>query len=510
MSFHGVFIGVDRYESPAINWLSCARRDAEALDALFTDNIPGQCKLLTNQQATRAAIKCEFDRLANVGTDDTVVIAFSGHGSESHELITYDANPDDLAGTAIPLDELTQWFAGIPARHLVLILDCCFSGGAGAKVLRVEHLSRQTRSAESHLQELAGEGRIIITASAANEPAWENQKLGHGYFTHFLLEAMRGTSEVLDGERIPVYQMLQFVTQQVSNAANQLGHEQRPSLRGTLDGEVTWPVFVPGQKYELLFPDSTQSKASPDVASLTQLGLPKELVCVWEKSIPALNDLQLDAINGYGLLSGSHLTVVAPTSTGKTMIGELAALKANFNRQRAAFLLPLKALVADKLRHFQCLYGPLGISVVAATGETDDVTPVVRGQYDIALFTYEKFASMVLHNPHVLEQVAVVVIDEAQMLADEERGANLEFLLTLLLMRRRQGVSPQLIALSGVVGDTGGLERWLGGRLLRHNVRPVPLEEGLIISTGELSVSRIFETRDGFAIGDFGSPSVLI
>ena len=37
MPFKGLFIGIDRYASPGIDWLSCARRDAAALDGLFTD-----------------------------------------------------------------------------------------------------------------------------------------------------------------------------------------------------------------------------------------------------------------------------------------------------------------------------------------------------------------------------------------------------------------------------------------------------------------------------------------
>jgi helicase len=74
----------------------------------------------------------------------------------------------------------------------------------------------------------------------------------------------------------------------------------------------------------------------------------------------------------------------------------------------------------------------------------------------------------------------VIVVDEAQMIADPSRGANLEFILTLIIMRRREAVEPQVIALSAVIGDTNGLERWLGARLLRRTKRPVPLDEGLL------------------------------
>lgn len=96
MKFHGLFIGVDRYESRRINWLNCAKRDAVALHALFTDTLGGKTQLLVDEQATRSAIEVQFAELRNVAQDDVVVIAFSGHGSETHELLTYDTDPNDL------------------------------------------------------------------------------------------------------------------------------------------------------------------------------------------------------------------------------------------------------------------------------------------------------------------------------------------------------------------------------------------------------------------------------
>jgi ATP-dependent DNA helicase len=123
--------------------------------------------------------------------------------------------------------------------------------------------------------------------------------------------------------------------------------------------------------------------------------------------------------------------------------------------------------------------------VIRATGEiADDIPALMRGHYDICLLTYEKFAYLALASPHLLEQVETIVIDEVQMIADASRGANLEFLLTLVRMRRRAGIEPQLIALSAVIGDTNGLERWLSARLLRRLERPVPLDEGILLADG--------------------------
>ncbi|MBZ9735764.1 DEAD/DEAH box helicase [Mesorhizobium sp. CA18] len=485
MSFRGVFIGIDRYASDGIGWLSCARRDAMALEALFSDTLGGASRLLIDQDATRAGIEAALDELAACAPDDTVVITFSGHGSPTHELVTYDADIRALAATALPLDDLAACFAKIPAKRVVLLLDCCFSGGIGAKVLQVEAVARQLESVDAKLQHMSGEGRLILTASGANEPAWENPRIGHGNFTHFLLQALQGVEEVVDAGRIPVLRLLEFVTRRVVDAARQYGHSQQPALRGTIDSELVWPVFVAGPRYAKAFPERVAAKATADIASLAAWGFPAPVLSAWSQSIPSLNQLQLDAINDYQVLDGEHLVVVAPTSSGKTMVGELAALKGVTQRKRAIFLLPLKALVADKKRHFKTVYGDFGLHIVDATGETDDISPVLRGQYDIALITYEKFAAIALTTPHVLEQAGLIVVDETQMIADLSRGANLEFLLTLIKMRRKDGIEPQVIALSGVIGDVNGFDRWLGARLLRRDERPVPLEEGLIMGGGD-------------------------
>jgi len=118
MAFRGLFIGVDRYVSADIDELTCACRDAVAMEALFSDSLGGTSTLLTDGDVTRARIEAEFSALRHCDPDDTVVIAFSGHGSETHELVTHDTNIDDLSNTAIPLDLIQQWFAQVPAKRL--------------------------------------------------------------------------------------------------------------------------------------------------------------------------------------------------------------------------------------------------------------------------------------------------------------------------------------------------------------------------------------------------------
>ena len=244
MAIHGLFIGIDRYASSHIRWLDCAP-GCIALHALISDTLGSGSVLLTDGMATRDAIQQECAKLETVDKDDIVFLFYSGHGSDTHELVTFDADGSKLATTAIPLDLLTEWFMRIPAKRLICILDCCFSGGMGAKVLASDWKPKDISTVDTKLDRLAGSGRLILTASSAMEPAWENQRLGHGLLTHYLLEAMQGAPEVQQAGRLPIYQLLHYVTKCVTDAAASLGRSQHPALRGTMEGEYTWPIFAP-------------------------------------------------------------------------------------------------------------------------------------------------------------------------------------------------------------------------------------------------------------------------
>jgi len=217
-----------------------------ALNALFTDSLGGLSTLLTDAEATRQRIEAEFSALAGCGVDDTVIIGFSGHGSETHELIPHDANIANLPTSAIPLDLLQDWFSRIPARRLVFFLDCCFSGGLGSKVLQIDVKPRDLRSADAKLEQIAGDGRLIFTASRADEPAYENVHQGHGYLAFYLIEALRGASEVVQGGRIPLYRLLDHVSARVAAAAAQFGLQQHPTMKGKTEGGCIGPSSSKG------------------------------------------------------------------------------------------------------------------------------------------------------------------------------------------------------------------------------------------------------------------------
>ena len=482
----GLFVGIDKYSAP-VNRLSCARADAQALGSLFEDTLEGDVNMLLDQDATKANITTQLQALSACEEDDFVVISFAGHGTEDHRLVPVDVDPNDPAASCISLDELAQLLDAIPAKQLFVFLDCCFSGGFGGARVFAPTARRSMIEDRSSLVALAnGDGRIVVTASGAGEPSLETVAAGHGIFTYHLIQGLQGPESIVTAGRIGVMNLFNYVMEHVVEEARTLQEVQTPTFYGSVAGSPTLAVLAPGVKYAGYFPERVRTPATTDWQSLVSYGFSETIIAAWSQTMNGLNELQIKAINEYGVLDEKSLLVVAPTGAGKTMIGELAALNAVGKGSRAVILLPLKALVSDKYEYFTRVYGE-DVTIVQATGDNgDQVGALISGQYDIALLTYEKFMNIALGYPHVMRGVSVVVVDEVQNIADPNRGPSLEFVLTLLRSGHARGRAAQVVALSAVIGDTNGFERWLGGELLRTHERPVPLRESVVNQSGTI------------------------
>lgn len=251
-----VVIGVGRYDNPGIPRLRYTVPDAEAIYQVLTgpagfkkDNV----LLLTDRterKPTLRNIKWALGTfLARAAKkDDMVLIFFAGHGAPEVDqrgveqdglakyLVPSDADPDDLFSSALPMDDIQTIFGRIEAERVVAFLDSCYSGAAGGRTFA----SKKTRASyvdELFLERLTrSKGRAIITASRPTEVSIELPELGHGIFTYYLLQGLKGAADLNRDGIVSLQELYEYVEQQVSAKSRAVGGNQHPVMKGELEG----------------------------------------------------------------------------------------------------------------------------------------------------------------------------------------------------------------------------------------------------------------------------------
>lgn len=231
------------------------------------------------------------------------------------------------------------------------------------------------------------------------------------------------------------------------------------------------------------------------VDKLLRYGIPQSVIESW-KAIQGddLLPLQATAVTKHNLMTGESLIISAPTSSGKTFCGEMAAVANLFKRKKVVYLVPLKAVAEEKYSDFLEKYGGLGIKVAISTRDRqEDDREIEKGNFDLAIIIYEKFNQLLIKNLDVLSLINLIVVDELQMVGDSSRGPLLELALTKI---KSSGYSPQILGLSAVLKDADQLSSWLGCRLLFDKSRPVELFQGVLLD-GEFHFRKYNSGEEG-------------
>lgn len=215
------------------------------------------------------------------------------------------------------------------------------------------------------------------------------------------------------------------------------------------------------------------------VETLEAYNIASDILTIWRDSVGAeLLPVQERAVKEFGLFADGNLIVFSPTSSGKTFIGEMAAVKAARENTKVFYLVPQKALAEEKFQEFRQRYSKAGIKVVVSSRDHREFDEEIeRRDFHIAVVVFEKMQALLVSRPQLMEAVGLVVVDELQLITDPGRGPTLELLLTKL---RLAGSRPRILGLSAVLGRAQVLADWLGARLLVDTRRPVDLRKGVL------------------------------
>lgn len=246
---YAVLVGVSQYRSGDVRPLRFADRDAKRFAEFLGTGRGGAVKpenltVLTDAGATTASIRAAFAAVAAKATPkDTVLLLMAMHGtvlesqgrSRGAFLVTHDADPEDLAGTSLPMAELQRFLREDLAKagRVVAFVDACRAGAIGsiptASQLKLNRALDALTMTEGEL--------LLYAASRPGEVSYEGPQYGggHGAFSFFLLEALNGAADFDGDQKIDLKELLNFVSQKVAEATND---RQHPRDGGTLPNNV--------------------------------------------------------------------------------------------------------------------------------------------------------------------------------------------------------------------------------------------------------------------------------
>ena len=197
--------------------LHFAKRDAEALRDFFEKEVAFEkvyffaedalpiptdfgepIRSMPTGGALRRFLRVRFEQKF-LKASDNFWFFFAGHGRRERDrdyLMPSDADPGNVAETAIPVSLVTERLRRCGAENVILLLDACRNEGA--------------RDGESVGTE-AHSGVVAISSCSPSERSYEIDELRHGAFTYSLLEALRleGESNCATVERLDQHLRLQ-------------------------------------------------------------------------------------------------------------------------------------------------------------------------------------------------------------------------------------------------------------------------------------------------------------
>jgi len=248
-----LLIGIGDYLHPRFANLPATVRDAQALAAVLTD--PNRCgypagnvHVITGEPATATNIRTALQTLVqSTNAQSTVFIYFSGHGGRALEngvwrtyLCPRDADPDDLAHTAIHGDEFSTLLAAIPARKLLVMLDACHAAGSAELKAADGTTVWKAGLPDDYYDALSqGSGRVVIASSKEDQFSYVRPQGDLSLFTHHLLQALSGKAAVRGDGLIHVLDVFHYV-----NGAVQTDEPKQVPILKVRDMDLNFPIAL--------------------------------------------------------------------------------------------------------------------------------------------------------------------------------------------------------------------------------------------------------------------------
>ena len=253
---HAIIIGIKRYKEESA--LTNAENDATAIMQVLEKNYGfNTMKHLFNENVTHDQIIELFQDMiqdkSNIGPKDRLLIYYSGHGKlrissgrEGEELkegyiVPYDSKKEKYY-LNIPMEMIIKACQTCPAKHILLILDCCYSGFATTRAIESHRIQGAT---EDYIRDISSRVALqVLTTGQEDQPVSDSGiRPGYSAFTGALLDILESETDPKNDGIITASEIGSALEYQVSQ---QTGIYQRPvysHITGSRGGDFIFKIF---------------------------------------------------------------------------------------------------------------------------------------------------------------------------------------------------------------------------------------------------------------------------
>lgn len=280
-----VVIGINDY-TRGIPPLRTAVNDARRLGALLAAEHGYEVIAVLDGAATRARLVSLLkDELpSRVKAGDRVCVYFAGHGVaiDGHDgpngyLLPVDASRSD-EGTFLDMPLVHDALVGLPCRHMLVILDSCFSGAFRWGRTRAVDVVPEVVHQERYERFVRDPAWQVITSASHDQEALDQLRTGalggrdgegdHSPFALALFDALAGQGDIMprtggDG-LMTATELYLYIEDRLQAATIEAGRQQTPRLWPLAKHDKGEFVFlVPGRALSLPPAPALTAEANP-------------------------------------------------------------------------------------------------------------------------------------------------------------------------------------------------------------------------------------------------------
>ena len=200
-----VIVALENYRKPAVGdplpSVAYAHADADAFAAVIKEifkDIPSADLVVEVIKDGNASLTALRDQLAytikNLAADDLFIFYYAGHGfhgAGGNRLSAYDTNRSNVGETSLQMrDDLLEPLADSECQQALIFVDACAEKFREVVESRDVISNLDTDEVEEFLD--SGWYLGVFLSCSPGEKSYPANSLGHGVWTHFVLEAMSG------------------------------------------------------------------------------------------------------------------------------------------------------------------------------------------------------------------------------------------------------------------------------------------------------------------------------